>query len=70
MTRAEINKALDALLLETDGEVCIETLDEFFECWLTHERTDSDDFKMRAKRWQAYTSLRKLLHSINPEGDH
>lgn len=67
MKRADINKALDAFMLSTDSDVCITTLDEFFECWLTHERTDSDDYKQRAERLQAYKSIRDLLSSIVPD---
>lgn len=61
----ETYEAVNRLLVETDPNVCINTLDEFFECWLTHERTDSESASERADRFQAYKSLRKMLEDID-----
>lgn len=65
MSNTHNNEAVKALLSETDKEVCIETLDDMFECWLTHERNDCTNTNLRAERYYAYKGLREMLNSFD-----
>lgn len=57
-------KALNELLVSDDPAHFRETLDVFFECWITNERTDSEDSVIRADRYYAYKNLRDFLEKI------
>lgn len=61
MTSCENAVAVNELLQETDTATCVETLDDFFECWLTHGRNDTTSVEQRTDRYYSYKFLRKLL---------
>lgn len=57
-------KAVQELLIEEDASALIETLDDFFECWVTHERNDCTSAQERGIRFYGYQNLRKMLGRI------
>ncbi len=61
MSKNDLARAFNTLVTYNDIEVYVETLDDFFECWLTHERTDSDSSNERATRYYAYKNLKDFL---------
>lgn len=64
MSKTNLDNAVNTLLDETDLDVYIETLEDFFECWITHERNDCTNTQLRTERYYAYKNLREFLTNI------
>ncbi len=64
MTNCENAAAVHELITEVDPEICVEHLDDMWECWVTNERNDYCTANIRADVLVTYKSIRQLLLKI------
>jgi len=57
--------AIRELLNNIDANECIDVLDEFFECWLSHEQTDGYGGADRLVRLSYYKHIRQFIKQIS-----